>query len=33
MGARSRGAVLRAAGSATAVALLVAVVGAGVTWW
>lgn len=33
MSVRSRRAVLRAAGSATAVAVLVVVVGAGATWW
>lgn len=33
MSARSSKAFLRAAGSATAVVALVAVVGAGVTWW
>lgn len=33
MSARSSRVALRAAGSATAVLALVAVVGAGVTWW
>jgi len=33
MSTRSSKAVLRAAGSATAVAVLVVIVGAGVTWW